>query len=151
MKMCLIGCRIELTCLEDAGTSISLCHITLDNSSHSKYRRSITQCAHVVNQCQGWQWQSLLMRDYWHSELLNQWEIDLHDLLRICGTGARNTKSDCYATEKWIWKGFVWNPKRICHTLCEICIVGNVRGGEGDKKKWELQIYVKSNTLQWIV
>ena len=42
--MCLIGCRIELTCLEDAGTSISLCHITLDNSSHSKYRRSLTQC-----------------------------------------------------------------------------------------------------------
>ena len=47
MKMWLIGFRgvkVELTRLKEAGTSISLCHITLDNSSHSQYRRSITQC-----------------------------------------------------------------------------------------------------------
>ena len=46
MKMWLIhfrGVKVELTRLEEAGTSIFLCHIKLDNSSHSQYRRSTTQ------------------------------------------------------------------------------------------------------------
>ena len=98
----------------------------------------------------------------WQFELLNPWEIDLHGLLRISGAGT--SVSDCYATEKWIWKGFVTRcgksasrlmsgavavqggKKRITN-ICEIQH-GAVNRVNCPVSDWEVEFHVKSNPLQ---
>ena len=62
----------------------------------------------------------------WQFELLNPWEIDLHGLLRISGAGT--SVSDCYATEKWIWKGFVTRCVKFASRLMSGAVA--IQGGK---------------------